>query len=1366
MCHTELTHAEKAALESHIRKCEACRADYAAAANITRDDLALTPPALPPDFTNRVMKQVGQKTVKSPRRTRTSYIKWAEVAAAFILALTAVFIWTERKEAQEQSARIARFERMFSEQGFALPEEIEDALAAADLQKLRDFGVDVEKIVGAPPSSREELRKRLENIGIDYRGLGNGGEMAGKPFFLSGVDSSQLTDEQRLALYEKLWRLGERKGEIHDTARQLPERLYEPQPPPPLPFDEPGVSQRQRQEPEKLRDFGIPVEKIVKAEPSPPIDGKVVAYDPPTQLALLSVGKRDGVKEGYEFTIYRGDKFVARVKVEKVLDDMCGARVIFKVADIKKSDSAATRLGTEASKKSEEKRADVIYLETGGKIVGKVVAETETAIQIKVASTGKTIEVKREDITKISYGAPEAAKKKPAKTWKRGKPTFARVYVGGGNSLELVKMDVKVTVEGMRARTVVDHIFRNPHNKQLQGTFEYPLPAGASPCYYAMFIGSQNAQVPAFSRGSQLPENLPELSPQEIAAYAEKKFWGKLKEARIVKKETARVAYEEIVRRKIDPALLEYAGANTFRGRVFPIPAKGYNRVIIAYEQTLERVDEQLRYRFPLPDCELKDLNFALTAASDDCRNPAFNTKKIEKSEKEGKLLYAGEWSKQGPGGEAVFSFTPPRQDIQYISGLDGKGGPYYFYAHLRPQLSEEEAARFAKHAVFILDTSLSEEPDRFNISIKLLTKILESDTSIEKFQVLLFDVGARWLMRPTGFWLANTEKGRRAVLTALDDVLLEGATDLSAALDVIAARKELNPVDIFLLSDGQVNWGRTGANQVVARFESRAKFHYRFFCYRTGLSAENLTLFDLLTRRGGAVFNCFSEDMVAKAALAHRRHCFQVTGINTTDNAVSELLVAGRKGAIYPGGEIVVAGKCAKPGHIELELTGMFKGKEVKFSFPVKVTDRDKLAPRAWGEIAVASLVALDKPELDDLITAYCQHFSIGSKAASFLILETEADYKQFNISNELGEIKVEDIAKLLDAQWEDAGRELTPKEAFERFLRQIDERVKLTTGRHGKHVKSLIAALGPKDYELPEAVSSDRVLSKSDVSAPYLKARAGNRRNVGTYTEEAKRRGQEKEFADALRALSCVVELYPGRCDALRLVGYRALEMGAPAAAAGLFRRVQESRPFEPQSYRDLARALELAGKPGLAALQYEILLAGKWHSRFHSLKQVVLEEYCMLMRAAINQKSASEKLLEVFGGRLENLAVTEGRADLRVTISWNTDNTDIDLWVIEPGGEKCYYQHKQTKSGGVLLDDLTEGYGPERYHITKAQKGVYTVKVHYYGTNPNLLGGETYVTATVTRYAGTDRQETSRYNVVLTGSKQEVEVCRIKF
>src|SRR5207245_11624736 len=115
--------------------------------------------------------------------------------------------------------------------------------------------------------------------------------------------------------------------------------------------------------------------------------------------------------------------------------------------------------------------------------------------------------------------------------------------------------------------------------------------------------------------------------------------------------------------------------------------------------------------------------------------------------------------------------------------------------------------------------------------------------------------------------------------------------------------------------------------------------------------------------------------------------------------------------------------------------------------------------------------------------------------------------------------------------------------------------------------------------------------------------------------------------------------------------------------------------------------------------------------------------------------------------------------------VTISWNTDATDVDLWVDEPDGTKCYYQHNRTKNGGELSQDQTQGYGPERYQIAKAIPGMYTIWVHYYGANQNLLAGETHVQATVTRNAGKPEETSQRYSVILKKQNEQVEVTRVE-
>ena len=267
--------------------------------------------------------------------------------------------------------------------------------------------------------------------------------------------------------------------------------------------------------------------------------------------------------------------------------------------------------------------------------------------------------------------------------------------------------------------------------------------------------------------------------------------------------------------------------------------------------------------------------------------------------------------------------------------------------------------------------------------------------------------------------------------------------------------------------------------------------------------------------------------------------------------------------------------------------------------------------------------------------------------------------------------------------------------------------------------------------------------------------------------YLAEARRRASANDLAGAIRALSSVVEVYPARSDALRLVGYRLLDLKQPLQAARLFQRVEQSRPFEPHSYRDLARSLEAAGNYGLAALQYEIILAGAWHNRFgDSLKNVAVEEYALMMREALNKKAVTRELANHFGERLEQINPAKLQSDLRVTISWNTDATDVDLWVFEPDGTKCFYQNQHTPSGGELSQDQTQGYGPERYQIKEAKKGVYRVMVHYFRGNPNLLAGETNVNIVVTRHAGTPQETVERHTVILKKQDEAVEVCRVNY
>ncbi len=969
----------------------------------------------------------------------------------------------------------------------------------------------------------------------------------------------------------------------------------------------------------------------------------------------------------------------------------------------------------------------------------------------------------------------EANPEKGPAVWHRdvSRPTLARVYVGDSKSLDLVNLHVTVTIEGPRARTVVDHVFHNPHGRQLEGTFEYPLPSGASPSYFAMFPGkSQERMPPSFApRGDNPPlppSALAHLAPSDIARQVNTADWGNLQEARIVSKDRALETYEEVTRRRIDPALLEYAGGNTFSGRVFPIPPRGYTRVLLAYEELLPVTGEQMFYRFPLPGRKLPQMRFTLSADSKDCLRPSFLPKDATKEESDGRLTFARTWTDTTPEGEVIFACAPAKPRMQAISGRQGDNGPRYLYARLRPEVPTlDKATGFAAHAVFLLDTSLSEHPDRFAVSMNLLRKILETDPDIRHFNILTFNTGAAWV-EPKG-WLPNTPEGREQALNRLDGLLLEGATDLSCALEKLCRPGfEVAPgtaVNCFLLSDGNLTWGETDPVTLAARFEKRCPYRTRFHCYRTGLGEENAELFEVLTRSGGAVFQCFGEAEVAAAARAHRSECLRVERIRFAGGPeAADVLVAGRKAAVYPGGELVVAGRFPEAGHTTLVLEGTFQGKRVVQEFPLEVASGSELAPRAWAEVAVASLLALHDDGLDPLVTAYCQQFGVGSRVASFLVLENETDYRRLNLEEERGKTLSGDLGAFVEMAWDQRARAITPREELDSFLRRVDRRLPLL-GKNGQ-VGKLLDLLRDEDLALPESELRGALLYEKAAFPDYLAGRKRDRRDVAVYLAEARRRAEAGDVDGAVRTLSSVVEEHPGRGDALRLVGYRLLDLRQAVHAARLFSRVQKQRPFEAHSYRDLARALEDAGRPALAALQYEIILAGDWHQRFGaSLKEVAREEYAALLRDAAGRKLVRPELAALFGERLGQLA-TPAKDDLRVTISWNTDATDVDLWVIEPDGTKVFYSHNRSASGGELSQDQTQGYGPERYRIAKAQAGTYKVIVHYFQPNLNLLAGETHVHVNVTRFAGTPQETTQRHTVILKQPKEQAEVCTVKF
>ncbi len=978
--------------------------------------------------------------------------------------------------------------------------------------------------------------------------------------------------------------------------------------------------------------------------------------------------------------------------------------------------------------------------------------------------------------------AEEAPREEPApqaQTWRRltGAARFASVDLGGGNSLELRDVQVSVKVEGFRARTVVDHIFFNPHDRNVEGTFRYALPPEASVSSYAMYLGNGRRERPVFfDEQTQLrrrEEAMQGVSVEAILEKVDEDAWGELRVGRIVQAERGREVYENVTRRRVDPALVEEVAPNTFAARVFPIQARGFHRVIVSYEQTLPRVGNELEYAFPIPEAELGSLNFELFADQDLVRGMRYTGDLRGRSlgQIDGAHAYAVSASGRTQAGALSFRFPMRLQSgVEVVAGTNPVRQENHFIVRVQgdDSLRRSTAAQGASHAVFLLDTSLSEAPERFGIDVALMREILERSSQIEHFNIVTFDAGARWVN--AGRFYANNPTGRSQAISAIEGVLLEGATDLSAALDTLQSPPGITTspdLDIFLLSDGALSWGEQDLASLESRLQGNRRFGTkRLFAYRTGLGAENTDLFRRLSGRfGGGVFNCLSMESVPGCATGHHHAAMQVERVRVVsrgqNGAVTrDVLVAGGLGTFAPGTELIVGGELERAGAATLRIEGTLGGQPHVFTRDIELRPDGELASRAWAEIAMAHLIAAGDDELEPLAVALGQHYRIPSRLTSFLVLETDAEYEQY-------ELGTRGPAELLAAR-RVAGAELAARAptSWARLRSALEH-----AGDHHhlmrdqpdvwRQLRSFVAQ-APRDFV------------RGRVNVPMLHRRSGDRAylsgisheagSVEHFRQEGIRRQQEDQVGAAIRALSSAVENAPSDAEVARSVGYTLMTWGARAEAAELFFNVLEKRPYEPQSYRDLAGALWLS-RPSLTAMLFEAVLSGNWDGRFRGVVTVVREEYALFTRALIRSRPDSP-LASFLRERQQalNLSVPDG--DLRVTMTWNTDNTDIDLWVTDPNDEKCYYAHRNTAAGGQLLDDVTQGFGPERFFIEEAPRGEYLVQAHYYSNNGNRLVADTYVTLTIARHVGTDR-ETIERRVVRLVQRGDVETAaRVQF
>ena len=264
------------------------------------------------------------------------------------------------------------------------------------------------------------------------------------------------------------------------------------------------------------------------------------------------------------------------------------------------------------------------------------------------------------------------------------------------------------------------------------------------------------------------------------------------------------------------------------------------------------------------------------------------------------------------------------------------------------------------------------------------------------------------------------------------------------------------------------------------------------------------------------------------------------------------------------------------------------------------------------------------------------------------------------------------------------------------------------------------------------------DRLYLKALAKAPkekqydlYFELRKSQERNPSFYFDVAHFFYNQGDFKKALLIISNIADLGLENHQLYKTLTYTLRQWKDYNDAVFTAKQVVKWREHEPQSFRDYALTLEDAGKYQEAFDELikalEVNYYGEMSGQYEGVEDIILMDVNRMITAHSSIKT----------GKLDKKYLAKMPVDIRVIMNWNQMDVDLDLHVIEPTNEECYYSHTSTQIGGRFSKDFTEGYGPEQYIIRNAVKGKYQIKTNYFGetelteNGPATLMVEIYIT-----------------------------------
>lgn len=538
-----------------------------------------------------------------------------------------------------------------------------------------------------------------------------------------------------------------------------------------------------------------------------------------------------------------------------------------------------------------------------------------------------------------------------------------------------MSIHVKSTIDGQIANTVIEQEFYNPNARPIEGSFLFPIPKGAQISRFSMEIGGKSA------------------------------------EAELLSAEKARKIYEDIVRSMKDPALLEYAGRELYKVRIFPIDAHSRKKVTVAYTEVLRNSAGLSEYVLPLNTARYSSkplrnisleigLNSKTELKSIYSASHSVEIKRV--SATRAKVAY--ESSDPGAARDFHLAFAEEKGEIgvHLLSHREGSEG--FFLLLASPGLPDGAGKVTPKDVAFVLDTSGSMAGAKLEQAKKALLFCVENLNDEDRFEVIRFSSDAELLFSKLS---DASDENRKQAARFIRELKPIGGTAIDEALRrAVMLRPDTGerPFVIIFLTDGLPTVGTRDEGEIVKTVTGNASKSTRVFCFGIGTDV-NTHLLDTIADRTRAFtqYVLADEDIEVKVSTFYSK-------INEPVLANPRIAIDGdvRVSSLYPtdlpdlfkGDQLVLAGRYSGTGAARVRLEGVMNQSKRAFEYQVQFPERSvehDFIPRLWATRRVGFLLDEirlrgENPELRDEITELARRYGIVTPFTAYLITEDEA--------------------------------------------------------------------------------------------------------------------------------------------------------------------------------------------------------------------------------------------------------------------------------------------------------------------------------------------------------------------------------------